>query len=254
MFKLDYKRSIFFTNVDEMTHYFHVVSTRGLSYVILVLTVKRRLGMFKTLSSKNPVSASDPRQGAFSHHVLSNFVLKGVLEHGFLLHGINNDELEKIVNSRVEPTTVYKNSARSLRQEVNKSLASFDAFTGRLAFDYKGSLSAHFTVTGEVASGVNGTIRNDDHMREEEDDEAGVDYSIHRNDTIRKDDHMHQEEVKEEWREHRGSDEEEEEWRKDVEEEEDDDQEEEEDDDDEDSNDNQEEKDGDDDEVIDDDE
>ena len=78
----------------------------------------------------------------------------GVLEHGFLLHGIDDDELQKVVSSQDEPTTAFMRSAQKYRRDVNASLASFDKFTGRLAFDYKGSLSAHFTVTGEVAAGV----------------------------------------------------------------------------------------------------
>ena len=78
MFKLNYKRSMCITNVDEMNEALFScrINVNFMSYVILVLTVKRRLGMFKTLSAKNPVSASDPRQGALFHHVLSNFVLR----------------------------------------------------------------------------------------------------------------------------------------------------------------------------------
>ena len=127
MFKVDYNRSMFITSVDEINEalFSRRIIVNFMSYVILVLTVQRRLGMFKTLSTKNPVSASDPRQVAFFHHVLSSFVLKGVLEHGFLFHGINDDELQKVVNSQdEEPTTVYKNYARSHRREVNTSLAA----------------------------------------------------------------------------------------------------------------------------------
>ena len=64
MFKVEYKRSMFITNVDEMNEalFSRRINVTFLSYVILVISVKRRLGMFKTLATKNPVSASDPRQ------------------------------------------------------------------------------------------------------------------------------------------------------------------------------------------------
>ena len=107
------------------------ISAVFLSYVILVLNVKRGLGMFNNLQDKNHVSASDPKQGAAFHHILANFVLKGTVENGFLLHGVDDDLLEALTdpNSENVDTTSYLESAASKLDIVRANLGSFDKFT-----------------------------------------------------------------------------------------------------------------------------
>ena len=113
--------------------------------------------MFKSLSTKNPVSASDPRQGASFHRVLANFVLKGVLEHRFLLYGIDDDEVEKLMKSKGLSDRAYKDEAAVYRRDINDKLASFDKFIGRLEYNYADSLKAQFAVTDEEATAADDT-------------------------------------------------------------------------------------------------
>ena len=112
--------------------------------------------MFKSLSTKNPVSASDPRQGASFHRVLANFVLKGVFDH-FLLFGIDDDEVEKLMNSKGLSDRAYKDEAAVYRRDINDKLASFDKFIGRLEYNYVDSLTAQFAVTDEEATAADDT-------------------------------------------------------------------------------------------------
>ena len=110
---------MFITEIDDMNKALFEcgISAVSLSCVIFVLNLKRGLGMFNNLKDKNPVSASDPKQGAAFHYILANFVLKGIVKDGFILHGVDNDLLEALVLELKDPNsdnvdpTLYKESA-----------------------------------------------------------------------------------------------------------------------------------------------
>jgi hypothetical protein len=71
--------------------------------------------MFETLRCKNPVSASDAKQGATFHYIRANLVLKGIVENGFCLHGVENAELEAFMGpnpgDEVNTESAYLESA-----------------------------------------------------------------------------------------------------------------------------------------------
>ena len=46
----------------------------------------------------------------------------------------------------------YKDEAAVYRRDINDKLASFDKFTGRLEYNYTGSLKAHFVVSDGEAN------------------------------------------------------------------------------------------------------
>ena len=77
---------MYIADVDKMNEalFSRGISAVFLSYVVLVLNVKRGLGMFHTLRAKSCISASDPKQGAAFHYILANFTLKGIVKNGFL--------------------------------------------------------------------------------------------------------------------------------------------------------------------------
>ena len=136
IFKQKYLRAMYIADVDKMNEAFsRGISAVFLSYVVLVLNVKRGLGMFHTLRAKSCVSASDPKQGAAFHYILANFTLKGIV---FLLHGIEDDELKMLMDptSDYKEATLYLESASSKFDVVKENLACFNDFEGRLKFDY----------------------------------------------------------------------------------------------------------------------
>ncbi len=66
------KCSDFIKDVDQMNAalFTRRVTAFFFAYVVVVLNVKRRLGMFATRHQKNPVCGSDPKQGAAYNFIL----------------------------------------------------------------------------------------------------------------------------------------------------------------------------------------
>jgi hypothetical protein len=138
---------MYIADVDKMNEAFsRGISAVFLSYVVLVLNVKRGLGMFHTLRAKSCVSASDPKQGAAFHYIPANFTLKSIVKNGFLLQGIKDDELKMLMDptSDDKDANLYLESASSKFDVVKENLACFNDFEGRLKFDYTGSKTTHF--------------------------------------------------------------------------------------------------------------
>jgi hypothetical protein len=181
LFKQKYTRSMFITEIDEMNKalFERRIGAVFLSYVILVLNVKRGLGMFSTQRLKNPVSASDPMQGAAFHHILANFVLQGVINDNFRVYGVDDEVLMTLMDptSSEDDESVYLESASKKFDIVKANLASFDTFTGRLKFDYAGSLAKHFTETPTEVTMQNeeSTKKKTTPFEEEGNDDEGED-------------------------------------------------------------------------------
>ena len=102
-----------------------------LAYVVIVLNVKRRLGMFETPHAKNPISGSDPKQGAAYNFVL-NYFLEGVIKDGIEIEGAHADN------------DLNFECAKEMIEARTGSLECFEKLTGALKFTYKKSLLKHF--------------------------------------------------------------------------------------------------------------
>ena len=77
------KRSDVIKDVDQMNAalFTRRITAFFFAYVVVVLNVKRRLGMFATPHQKNPVSGSDPKQGAACNFVLI-YLIERMLDDG----------------------------------------------------------------------------------------------------------------------------------------------------------------------------
>ena len=176
IFKQKYLGGMYIADVEKMNEalFSRGISAVFLSYVVLVLNVKRGLGMFHTLRAKSCVSASDPKQGAAFHYILANFTLKGIV---FLLHGIEDDELKMLMDptSDYKEATLYLESASSKFDVVKENLACFNDFEGRLKFDNTGSLATHFAPEkkkeGDTKKSKKETGNDEDSDNEEEEEE-----------------------------------------------------------------------------------
>ena len=124
-----------------------------IAYACLVLNVKRGIGMFSSLHKKNVISTSDPKQGAAYHSIMVMFI-KGILDHGFRLYNVEDDELRKLMNpSTLEADPrLYLKSASEMLASGLEALRSFDMLTGPLKFAYTDSLKEHFHLTSSSSS------------------------------------------------------------------------------------------------------
>jgi len=83
------------------------------------------------------------------------------VKDGFILHGVDND-LQALTDPNSENiyTTLYLESASSKLDIGRANLGSFDKFTGRLKFDYAGSLKLHISTTS------NGIMKDEESANE----------------------------------------------------------------------------------------
>ena len=103
------KRSDVIKDVDQMNAalFTRRITAFFFAYVVVVLNVKRRLGMFATPHQKNPVSGSDPKQGKAYNFVLI-YLIEGMLDDGLKLCGVkldvddNFDTARKMLDARNE--------------------------------------------------------------------------------------------------------------------------------------------------------
>ena len=133
------------------------VSASFLAFVVLVLNVKLKLGMFSD-SSSSKIVMSDKKQGAAFHFVLHKFVLKCSVKDGWRLHGILDEE--SVSPFEVE-TNEFKSAALEMRRNVKINLRRI--IKSKQGKSYRALLSAQFFDAASLSS--------DEEEEEEEDEE-----------------------------------------------------------------------------------
>lgn len=122
--------------------------------------------MFATPHQKNPVSGSDPKQGAAYNFVLV-YLIEGMIDDGLKLCGVKVD-----VDDNFE-------TARKVLDARNESLDCFKEFTDSLKFHYKKSLLEHFGANKDEADVYvpdDGNAEEGEEGGDHEEEEGGDDY------------------------------------------------------------------------------
>jgi len=130
-------------NITDMTEALHSVgaSASFVAYVVLVLNVKMKRGMFS--DGRSSIEMSNKKQGAAFSLVLNKFVLKCCVKDGWRLHGVLEEADTSPVLADADAED-FQSAARIYRKSVRRNLRSITESKHGVTNSYNIILSKYF--------------------------------------------------------------------------------------------------------------